>query len=150
MEIVTKLVFGIHIIVSILLVITVLLQPGKGGDLGSMFGGGTSESIFGASGAVPFLTKVTRILAVIFMVTSLSLGYFSAKGISSSVITDSPSVPVEQEPVGPSEKGAESTSQTDNPSKTEAVQESAPSEVEQSQPESQKPDEKSTTEGTKQ
>lgn len=148
MEIVTKLVFGIHIIVSILLVITVLLQPGKGGDLGSMFGGGTSESIFGASGAVPFLTKVTRILAVIFMVTSLSLGYFSAKGISSSVITDSPSVPVEQQPAAPSEQGTESATQPNNPS--EKVQESAPSEVEQSQPESQKPDEKSTTEGTKQ
>ena len=144
MEIMTSLVFVIHIIVSILLVITVLLQPGKGGDLGSMFGGGTSESIFGASGAVPFLTKVTRILAVIFMVTSLSLGYFSARGISSSVITDSPSAPVEQQPAAPSEGGTESATQPDSPSET--VQESAPSEAEQSQ----KPEEKGTTEETKQ
>ncbi len=148
MEIVTSLVFVIHIIVSILLVITVLLQPGKGGDLGSMFGGGTSESIFGASGAVPFLTKVTRILAVIFMVTSLSLGYFSARGISSSVITDSPSVPVEQQPAAPSEQSTEGATQTDNPSET--VQESAPSGAERPQTELQKPEEKGTTEETKQ
>lgn len=148
MEIVTSLVFIVHIIVSILLVITVLLQPGKGGDLGSMFGGGTSESIFGASGAVPFLTKVTRILAVIFMVTSLSLGYFSARGISSSVITDSPSVPVEQQSATPTERKTESATQPDNPSET--VQESAPSQVEQSQTGSQKPEEKGTTEETKQ
>lgn len=148
MEIMTSLVFVIHIIVSILLVITVLLQPGKGGDLGSMFGGGTSESIFGASGAVPFLTKVTRILAVIFMVTSLSLGYFSARGISSSVITDFPSAPVEQQQTAPSEQTTESAAQTDNPSET--VQESAPSEVEQPQTGMQKPEEKGTTEETKQ
>ena len=148
MEIVTKLVFGIHIIVSIFLVITVLLQPGKGGDLGSMFGGGTSESVFGASGAVPFLAKVTRVLAVIFMVTSLSLGYFSARGISSSVITDSPSVPVEQQPAAPSEQGTESAAQADNPSET--VQESAPSGAERSQTELQNPEEKGTTKETKQ
>ena len=148
MEIVTNLVFVIHIIVSILLVITVLLQPGKGGDLGSMFGGGTSESIFGASGAVPFLTKVTRILAVIFMITSLSLGYFSARGISSSVITDSPSVPVEQQSATPSKQRTESATQSDNPSRK--VQEPAPSEVEQPRTGSQNPKEKGTTEETKQ
>lgn len=95
MEIVITFIKGIHIIVSILLIITVLLQPGKGGDLGSMFGG-TTESIFGASGAVPFLTKVTRVLAVLFMITSLSLGYFSTRGVKSSVVKESAPVSVEE------------------------------------------------------
>ncbi len=54
MDIIISVVKAIHILVSILLIITVLLQPGKG-DIGSVFGG-TTESIFGASGAVPFLT----------------------------------------------------------------------------------------------
>lgn len=95
MEIVITFIKGIHIIVSILLIITVLLQPGKGGDLGSMFGG-TTESIFGASGAVPFLTKVTRVLAVLFMITSLSLGYFSTRSVKSSVVKESAPISVEE------------------------------------------------------
>ncbi|MGQ0792666.1 MAG: preprotein translocase subunit SecG [Deltaproteobacteria bacterium] len=88
MEILITLVKVIHIVVSLLLIITVLLQPGKGGDLGSVFGGGASESIFGASGAVPFLTKFTRILAALFITTSLSLGYFSAQSVTASVVED--------------------------------------------------------------
>lgn len=127
MDIIFKLVLAIHVIVSLFLIITVLLQPGKGGDLGSVFGG-TSESIFGASGAVPFLTKVTRFLAVIFMVTSLSLGYFSARGISSSVVEDSPLAPIErQEPVTPAEKQTESSSSEPGGSAgTEAGRETVP------------------------
>ncbi len=94
-----------HIIVSILLIIVVLLQPGKSGDLGSIFGGGTSDSIFGSSGAVPFLVKVTRGLAILFMLTSLSLGYFAASNVSKSVVTDSPENAVEQK--APVEKAPE-------------------------------------------
>jgi preprotein translocase subunit SecG len=86
----------IHIMVSILLIIVVLLQPGKSGDLGSIFGGGTSESIFGSSGAVPFLVKVTRGLAILFMLTSLSLGYFAATSGGRSVVTDLPGTAVEE------------------------------------------------------
>lgn len=95
MDIIITSVTIFHIIISILLIITVLLQPGKGDDLGTIFGG-TSQSIFGASGAVPFLTKVTRILAVLFIITSLSLGYFSAKSIKSSVVNESRPLPKEE------------------------------------------------------
>ncbi len=97
MEILIYSVKFIHIIVSVLLVIVVLLQPGKGGDLGSIFGGGTTESVFGASGAVPFLGKVTRVLAILFLLSSLALGYFATQDLSSSVITDT--VPSAVEPV---------------------------------------------------
>ncbi|TDJ07555.1 MAG: preprotein translocase subunit SecG [Deltaproteobacteria bacterium] len=86
MEIVESLIKFLHIIVSIILILAVLLQPGKSGDLGSMFGGGSSESVFGSSGAVPFLSKLTRVLAVVFFSTSLSLGYFAIRGSSSSVL----------------------------------------------------------------
>jgi preprotein translocase subunit SecG len=96
-EIIVTFLTAFHFFVSIVLVITVLLQPGKGGDLGSVFGGGMSESIFGSSGAVPFLTKATRILAVLFVVSSLSLGYFSSRGVSSSVVEDLPTAPVQEE-----------------------------------------------------
>ena len=88
---------AIHVIVSLLIILTILLQPGKGGNLGSMFGGGTSESIFGSSGAVPFLTRVTRILAVLFILSSLSLGYFSTKKVTKSVISDTVQTPVQEQ-----------------------------------------------------
>ena len=117
MELIIYSIQIIHIIVCILLIIVVLLQPGKGGDLGSVFGGGggTSESVFGAAGAVPFLAKVTRVLAVLFLLSSLTLGYFAAKNVGSSVVTDMPAseqitdiVPPEEvaEPQAPAEDAA--------------------------------------------
>lgn len=86
MEIVESLIKFLHVIVSLILIIAILLQPGKGGDLGSMFGGGSSESVFGSSGSVPFLAKLTRLVAIIFFATSLSLGYFALRGGTSSVV----------------------------------------------------------------
>lgn len=98
MEIVESLIKFLHIIVSIILILAVLLQPGKSGDLGSMFGGGSSESVFGSSGAVPFLSKLTRVLAVVFFSTSLSLGYFAIRGSSSSVLQGETAPTAEFEP----------------------------------------------------
>lgn len=116
MELIIFSVKIIHIIVSILLIIVVLLQPGKSGDLGSIFGGGTSESIFGSSGAVPFLVKVTRGLAILFMLTSLTLGYFAASTTGKSVVKDIPeaavneSAPAEKAPEGVTEPAGQSAS----------------------------------------
>lgn len=97
MDILITLIKVFHIVIAVLLVITVLLQPGKGGDLGSMFGGGMSDSIFGSSGAVPFLTKTTRVLAVLFLVTSLSLGFFLTRDYKSSVVKDQPAGQIHDE-----------------------------------------------------
>ena len=69
----------------------ILLQPSKSGDIGSMFGGGSSESVFGSSGAMPFLVKMTRLFGLIFVITSLFLGYSSVKSISGSVVEKTPS-----------------------------------------------------------
>ena len=98
MEIVESLIKFLHIIVSIILILAVLLQPGKSGDLGSMFGGGSSESVFGSAGAVPFLAKLTRILGIVFFATSLSLGYFEISGGSSSVLQGETAPTAEFEP----------------------------------------------------
>jgi preprotein translocase subunit SecG len=86
----------IHIIVSVFLVSIVLLQHGKGADIGATFGGG-GQSLFGTEGPVPMLNKITTAAAVIFMVTSISLAYISAHRTTSSVMGGySAPVPVEQ------------------------------------------------------
>jgi preprotein translocase subunit SecG len=68
----------IHIVVSIGLILVVLLQTGKGAEVGAVFGG-SSATIFGSSGAGNFLTKLTTGMAIVFMITSLTLGYFAGK-----------------------------------------------------------------------
>ncbi len=87
----------IHILVCIFLVSIVLLQHGKGADIGATFGGGGGESLFGTEGPVPIMNKITTGVAVLFMVTSISLAYISAHSTTSSVMGDySAPVPVEQ------------------------------------------------------
>lgn len=67
------LVFSVHIILCISLVGLVLIQQGKGADLGAAFGSGSSNSLFGAGGSASFITKITTSIAVAFMVTSILL-----------------------------------------------------------------------------
>jgi preprotein translocase subunit SecG len=75
----------IHIVVCIALILIVLLQTGKGASLGAAFGGST-QTVFGATGAAGFFEKLTTAVAVIFMVTSLSLTYISARSGGRSVM----------------------------------------------------------------
>ncbi|MGH7342436.1 MAG: preprotein translocase subunit SecG [Candidatus Rokuibacteriota bacterium] len=72
------LVIAIHLLACLILVAVVLLQHGKGADIGSAFGGGASQTVFGGRGAGNFLTKLTAGAAVAFMLTSLTLSYFTA------------------------------------------------------------------------
>jgi preprotein translocase subunit SecG len=74
----------VHVIVSIGLILVVLLQTGKGADMGAVFGG-SSSTIFGSSGAGNFLTRLTTAMAIVFMITSLTLGYFSGRRSSTSL-----------------------------------------------------------------
>lgn len=78
----------IHVFVCFILVGVVLLQTGKGASLGAAFGGGSSQTLFGSRGAASFLSKITTIAAIIFMLTSLSLAVISAKKSGSIVIED--------------------------------------------------------------
>jgi preprotein translocase subunit SecG len=66
----------LHVVVSIALVLIVLLQTGRGSEIGAAFGSGSSQTIFGSSGSSGFMTKLTTITVAIFMVTSLLLAYF--------------------------------------------------------------------------
>jgi preprotein translocase subunit SecG len=73
----STLLMVLHILVCILLILVVLLQRGKGSDIGAALGGGGGNTVFGARGAGNFLTKVTTGAAITFMLTSLSLSYFT-------------------------------------------------------------------------
>lgn len=80
----TTLLLIIHVIVCIFLIFLVLLQSGKGADLGAAFGG-SSQTLFGSRGAATFFSKLTTISAIVFMATSLSLAVISTKGGSSVI-----------------------------------------------------------------
>ena len=73
-----------HVLICILLVVTVLLQQGKGAEIGAVFG--SSEALFGSSGPVTFLNKVTTVLAALFMISSLALTYVGAHRGSGSIM----------------------------------------------------------------
>ncbi|MFQ5482616.1 MAG: preprotein translocase subunit SecG [Nitrospinaceae bacterium] len=79
----------LHIIAALFLIMVVLLQQGKGASMGAAFGAGSSQTVFGSSGAGNLLTKLTAAAAVVFMVTSLTLATFSKTRQSESVIDQS-------------------------------------------------------------
>ena len=68
----------LHVIMCIALIMIVLLQTGKGADMGAAFGGAT-QTVFGSSGPAGFLNKLTTAVAILFMITSLTLCYFSGR-----------------------------------------------------------------------
>lgn len=77
----------VHVIVCLFLVGVVLLQHGKGADIGASFGG-SSQSLFGTEGPLPLLNKITTASAIIFMLTSVTLAYISSTTGSSSVMSE--------------------------------------------------------------
>jgi preprotein translocase subunit SecG len=93
----------LHILVCIALVLIVLLQAGKGAEMGAAFGG-ASQTIFGSAGAMGFLTKLTTVAAVIFMITSLLLAFSSTRRASTVMrerpVQSSPAEP-QKVPVAP-------------------------------------------------
>ena len=90
------LLIAIHVVVCIALIMIVLLQTGKGADMGAAFGGGSSQTLFGSTGASTFLSKATTMAAIVFMLTSLTLAYMSGGKVMKSVVTDV-QVPIEQQ-----------------------------------------------------
>jgi preprotein translocase subunit SecG len=80
------IVVTIHVIVSIALILIILLQTGKGADIGAVFGGGSSNTLFGSSGPTSFLSKLTAGAAIVFMFTSLFLAYFAGNRPSTSLM----------------------------------------------------------------
>lgn len=93
----------------ILLILIVLLQTGKGSDMGAAFGG-SSQTVFGSSGPATFLGKMTSVIATVFMVTSLWLAYFAVHK-TSSIIENSPIPAVEQTIPAADQSGGDTASQ---------------------------------------
>jgi preprotein translocase subunit SecG len=89
----------VYVIVCVFLVLTVLLQQGKGAEIGAVFG--SSDTIFGSAGPASFLHKITSGLAVLFMVLALVLTYLSAHRVEDSIMQDAEvtTSPVTTEPV---------------------------------------------------
>jgi preprotein translocase subunit SecG len=69
----------VHVLIAAVIIGLVLLQHGKGADMGSGFGGGASSSLFGATGSANFLSRTTAVLAAIFFATSLALAYLATQ-----------------------------------------------------------------------
>ena len=96
----------VHVIVSLALILIVLLQTGKGAEMGASFGG-SNQTVFGSRGSATFMSKITTGAAVLFMVTSLSLAYLSSQK-RTSIMKDTV-VPVEApaQPAASAEAGGE-------------------------------------------
>ncbi len=78
----------LHVFIAIVLMLVVLIQRGKGADIGAAFGGGSSQTVFGGRGATTLLHKITAVMAVLFMLSSLTLAILASKRGSSSVILE--------------------------------------------------------------
>ncbi len=98
MNIAFNIILLVHVVAAIGIIVLVLLQHGKGADMGAAFGGGSAGSLFGASGSANFLSRLTGVLAAVFFLTSLSMTYIathkpkSGGGVMDSV-TDAPKGP---------------------------------------------------------
>ncbi len=123
----TALIVTIHVIVSIALILIVLLQTGKGADMGAVFGGAGSQALFGNTGAATFLGKMTTAAAVIFMITSLTLAYISKSG-GKSVVSDIKPATQQTQPVVPAEPVTQTVTVPPGPDFGEADQKAAPQE----------------------
>ncbi len=84
------LVVILHVIVSLIIIGLVLLQAGKGADIGSAFGGAGSQAVFGSMSTPTVLGKLTTVVAVLFMVTSFSLSMLSHKRAASIMPSSAP------------------------------------------------------------
>ena len=97
----------VHVLCTLFLILVILLQSGKGAAMGSGLGAGSSQTMFGSSGAGNFLTKMTTAIATLFMITSLTLGIMSTKEKSRSVMPslETPAATISPELIPETEDG---------------------------------------------
>lgn len=96
----------LHVFVSIALIGIVLLQSGKGAEMGASFGAGGSQTVFGASGGNSFMNRLTTGAAIIFMLTSLTLAHLSSSGSSSSIMSSKKAPAAPAAPAAPTQGAA--------------------------------------------
>lgn len=74
-----QLILVFHVLIAIALIVLVLIQQGKGAQMGAAFGSGASQTLFGSQGSSSFLLKITALFAALFFMTSLTLGYIASQ-----------------------------------------------------------------------
>jgi|SRR4051812_14694826 preprotein translocase subunit SecG len=102
------LVLVFHVLAAVGIVVLVLLQHGKGADMGAAFGSGSAGSLFGSAGAANFLSRSTAVLATVFFVSSLGLTYFNSGTTHSGGVTEGLSAPAgkaDAKPAAPAPSG---------------------------------------------
>ena len=102
MSFVVTIILTVQLLSAVAMIGLVLLQHGKGADMGAAFGGGASGSLFGASGGANFLSRTTAVLAAVFFVCTLLLAYLSnaRPAASSSSVLERPAVTAPVAPAG--------------------------------------------------
>ena len=99
MNLIFNIVLMLHVVAAIGIIVLVLIQHGKGADMGAAFGGGSSGSLFGATGSANFLSRLTAVFATVFFLTSLSMAYLASHktsatgGVMDSVTNSAPKAP---------------------------------------------------------
>ncbi|HEX5611255.1 MAG TPA: preprotein translocase subunit SecG [Burkholderiales bacterium] len=117
----------VHVLVALAIIGLVLLQHGKGADMGSGFGGGASTSLFGATGSANFLSRMTAALATIFFLMSLGLAYFvtnkpkATSSVLDAVKTEKPAAGKSEAPVAPQPAAEPPKPAANEPSKAKDV-----------------------------
>ena len=119
----TLFVTVLHIVVCAVLIVVVLLQRGKGAEMGAVLGGGGGNTVFGARGAGNFLTRLTTGAAVIFMFTSLILAYFARESADSTLFEEAPAIVA---PAGEEEEAGGFEEAPSGAASTEGFEEVAP------------------------
>ena len=88
----------LHVVVAVALILTVLLQTGKGAGIGAAFGGGGSGTVFGTRGPASFMSKLTAVAAIVFMLTSLGLNFVGPRTVASDSVMEQVSAPAQEKP----------------------------------------------------
>jgi len=99
MNVIVNVVLAVQMLAALGMIGLILVQHGKGADMGAAFGSGSSGSLFGASGSANFLSRTTAVLAVVFFVATLALAYFgNSRPASSGSVLETPAAAVPATP----------------------------------------------------
>ncbi len=112
-------VVALHVLLCLFLILIILLQPGKGGDVGAAFGGGGGSTMFGPRGPVNLLQRATTIVAIMFMGTSITLAYYSSQKLLSNANVEDELLRLQREQI---EKKVESETEEKTPGDEPAEQ----------------------------
>lgn len=103
----------VHVLTAVVMIGFILLQQGKGAEMGASFGAGSSQTVFGAAGSVGFMTKATSVLAAVFFATSIGLAVFARQHVQTYGVVPEAAVQAKKEvgdvPTAPVKSAAPAT-----------------------------------------